>query len=76
MRKTIVAASTGYLDTHSCDGTLTFGMASLSACEDAASVVTVLKAGRATGMKALRLIGAARLLLIVRDSIADDDRGR
>jgi hypothetical protein len=43
----------------------------LSACDDAASVVTVLKAGRAatTGAKALRLSGNAMFLRIARESI-------
>ena len=44
-------------------------MASLSACDEAASVVTVLKAGRAAGAKALRLSGEAMFLLSVLDSM-------
>lgn len=54
----------------------TFGTASLSACDDAASVVTVRKAGRAAGMKALRRSGDAMLLLIVLDSMVTIGRGR
>lgn len=46
----------------------TLGTASLSACDEAASVVTVLKAGRIAGT-ALRLSGEATLLLIARENI-------
>jgi hypothetical protein len=53
---------------------LTAGTASLSACDDAASVVTDLKAGRATGAKALRLSGDAMLLLMVLENIVTNFR--
>jgi hypothetical protein len=50
---------------------LTCGTFSLSACDEAASVVTDLKAGRvAMGAATLRRSGDAMLLLIVRDSMA------
>lgn len=50
---------------------LTAGTFSLSVCDEAASVVTDLKAGRvAKGVATLRRSGDAMLLLIVRDSMA------
>lgn len=49
-------------------GVRTFGTA--SACDEAASVVTVLKAGRAAaGTKALRRSGDAMLRLMVLDNM-------
>jgi hypothetical protein len=57
---------------------LTEGTLAGSVCDEAASVVTDLKAGRATGTMALRLKGEAMLRLIVLDSIVkgeQDGRG-
>jgi hypothetical protein len=50
---------------------LTDGTFAGSVCEEAASVVTNLKAGRAAGATTLRLNGEAMLRLIVLDSIVD-----
>jgi len=49
----------------------TSGTLSLSACEEAASVVTVLNAGLVTGTKALRRSGDAMLFCKVLANISD-----
>ena len=53
---------------------LTEGTLAGSVWDEAASVVTDLKAGRATGMMALRLKGEAMLRLIVLDSILEGEQ--
>jgi hypothetical protein len=53
----------------SLESSLTDGTFAGSVCEEAASVVTSLKAGRAAGAMTLRRNGEAMLRLIVLDSI-------
>ena len=55
-------------------GILTAGTLAGSVCDEAASVVTDLKAGRATGAMTLRLKGDAMLRLIVLDSIVGGEQ--